>query len=778
MNAEININLLDWLNTALAVVLVLSLFTVLSILIWSMFVIWLKYNNREEVSLKFALLEIAVPKDNEVKIEAMEQIFSSLYSIKKGGFWQKFKAQQHMSLEIVGTRDDIKFYVSCHEDNVELVEKLIAGTYPGSKVKQVDEYNIFYPDAKVAFAELALKNHSFKPIRTFKDLPVDPLASITSALAKFGENEAAAIQIIISPSESGWSKSGEGFVSKSKKDEADPEKAKFKMNPADMEAITNKINKVGFLTTIRIISVAPTEGQAKGNLGNIKGTFAQFNGNQNGFSGRTIRMKQMFMVDFLYRYQSMWGNNSVLTTDELATVWHLPNKMIDTPNIYWLTAKSAPASGQFPDSGLWLGRSIYRGKERNIYIGEEDRMKHMYLIGRTGTGKTEFLKSMMIQDMRAGKGICFLEPHGEGIAELLELVPPERAEDVILFDPADRERPIGFNLLEVNNYDEMHMVASSVISLMYKLYDPHRTGMVGPRFEHAIRNAMLTLAVVPGATFVEVNRVLTDQKYVQEILPLVKDPIVRRYWTDQIAQTSDFHKSETLDYIASKFGKFVTNKVIRNIIGQSKSGLNFRKAMDEGKIVFLNLAKGLIGEEDSSFLGNVMVPKILAAALSRQDIPKEERRPFYLYVDEFQNFATTDFAQMLAEVRKYNMGLVLANQFVSQLDEQVRDAIFGNTGTLMSYRVGVQDAAILAKEMEPVFNEHDLTNVEAQNIYVKTIVKGNPMPPFSMNVARDIKAERASGSKEVARMVRELSRLQYGRDALEVEKEIEIRSKL
>ena len=767
-----------WIEYVFTLIIVLGIILLLLIVAWSLFVIYLKYSNREVVSMNFVLLEIAVPKDNEIKIDAVEQMFASLFSIKKGGFWQKFKAQQHISLEIVGKKEDIRFYISCHKDNMELIEKMVAGTYPGTRVKQVDEYNIFYKDAKVAFAELALKNNSFKPIKTYKDLPVDSLASITSALAKFGDNEAAAIQIIISPAESEWSKSGEGYVSKTKKDEANPEKAKFKMNPQDMEAITNKTSKVGYLTTIRLVSIAPTEGQAKANLSNLKGTFSQFSGNQNGFSSRTIRLKQMFMVDFLYRYQSMWGNNSVLSVDELATVWHLPNKTIETPHVYWLTAKSAPATGGFPSSGLWLGRSLYRGQERNIYIGEQDRLRHTYLIGRTGTGKTELLKSMIIQDMRAGKGLCFMEPHGEGIEELLELVPPERAEDVIFFDPSDKDRPIGFNLLEVGSIDEMNIVASSIINLMYKLYDPHKTGMVGPRFEHAIRNAMLTVAYIPGATFVEVNRALTDQKFVQEILPLVKDPIVRRYWTDQIAQTSDFHKSETLDYIASKFGRFVTNRMVRNIIGQAKSTLNFRTAMDEGKIVFLKLAKGLLGEEDANFLGLVLVPKILAAALSRQDTPREQRRPFFLYVDEFQNFATPDFAQMLSEVRKYNVGLILANQFVSQLDEQVRDAIFGNTGTLMAYRVGVQDASILSKEFEPIFHEQDLANIEAQNIYVKTIVNGTPVPPFSMNVMKDLKAERAQGSPEVARMIKELSRLKYGTDIEEVEAEIEKRAKL
>lgn len=739
---------------------------------------WLKLKNREEVSLKFVLLELAVPKDNEVKIDAAEQMFAALSSIKKGGFWQKFKAQQHISFEIVGKKEDIRFYISCHKDNAEFVEKQLSGAYPGIQVKEVEEYNIFEKDGKVAFSEMVLRSESYKPIKVYKELAVDPLSTITASMAKFQEGQAAVVQIIVAPAESGWSKMGESFLSQTKKSEADPAKAKFKMSPADMEAIDNKTGKPGFLTAVRIVSTANTEGEAKSNLSSLKGAFAQFNNSLNGFSGKKIRFKSGFMVDFIYRYQSLFGNNSVLSSEELATIWHLPNKTIETPHIYWLNAKSAPATGGFPSSGLWLGRSVYRGQERNIYISEEDRMRHMYIIGRTGTGKTELLKSMILQDMRAGKGLCFLEPHGDGIEELLQLVPPERAEDVIVFDPADRDMPIGLNLLEVRHADEMHLVASAIINLMYKLYDPHKTGMVGPRFEHAIRNAMLTVAVESGATFVEVNRALTDQKYVQELLPKVKDPIIRRYWTDQIAQTSDFHKSETLDYIASKFGRFVTNKMIRNIIGQSKSTLNFREAMDNGKIVFLKLAKGLLGEEDSNFLGLVLVPKVLQAALSRQDIPKEQRRPFYLYVDEFQNFATPDFAQMLSEARKYGLGLVLANQFVSQLDEQVKEAIFGNVGTLMSYRVGVPDANILQHEFSPVFNETDLTNISAQNVYVKTIVNGSPVPPFSMNVWRDLKAERGMGSPEVARMVKELSRLKFGKDAEVVEQEIERRAKL
>jgi hypothetical protein len=313
---------------------------------------------------------------------------------------------------------------------------------------------------------------------------------------------------------------------------------------------------------------------------------------------------------------------------------------------------------------------------------------------------------------------------------------------------------------------------------MYKLYDPYKTGIIGPRFEHAIRNAMLTVMCEPGNTFVEIMRILQDPKYVQELLPKVKDPIVKRYWTDQIAQTADFHKSEVLDYIVSKFGRFVTNKMIRNIIGQSKSSFDFRKVMDEGKILIINLAKGQIGEENSSFLGLVLVPKILMAALSRADVPEAQRKDFYLYVDEFQNFATPDFAQILAEARKFHLGLCVANQFIGQMDEEVKNAIFGNVGTKIAFRVGVTDAQYLVHEFQPTFTESDLLNIEAFNAYDKTIVDNEPVPAFSINMKEDMQKIWAEENPALSEKIKELSRLKYGRDQAVVEAEIAKRSRL
>ncbi|KKQ25469.1 MAG: hypothetical protein US62_C0048G0002 [Candidatus Woesebacteria bacterium GW2011_GWA1_37_8] len=744
--------------------------------------IWVKARGREEESIKSVLLQIAVPKNNDIKIDAMEQFFSALYSIKKGGWKQKYKLQPAISFEIVAKKEDIRFFIWTPTKHQDLIEKQVHGAYPDAEIRVIDEYNIFTEDGKVAYKSLQLKKENFYPLKTFKELATDPMASLTAALAKMNDGEAASIQIVISPAENEWKKAGSGFISATRKRESDPSKAKFSVPAKTLEAVENKIAKPGFETNIRIVVVSQEESSAKAHLTNIMGAFSQFSGELNGLGSRKIRRKGAFIENFLYRYQSLfhfWGNRvSVLNSEELATIFHFPNRQITTPHILWIYSKSAPAPSEIPSEGLYLGRSVYRGVERNVYISKEDRLRHMYVVGKTGTGKSELLKDWILQDMKEGKGLCFMDPHGDAVEELLELVPPERAEDVIYLRPSDIERPMGINLLEAKDDYQKHFIAAAIINLMYKLFDPYKTGIVGPRFEHTVRNAMLTVMSEPGATFVELMRVLQDPHYVQELLPKVEDPIVRRFWTDQIAQTSDFHKSEVLDYITSKFGRFVTNKMIRNIVGQSESSFSFREIMDQGKILFINLSKGELGEENSSFLGLILVPRILMAAMSRSDMPEEQRRDFYLYVDEFQNFATPDFAQILSEARKYRLGLCVANQFIGQIDDDVKNAIFGNVGTLMTFRVGVSDAQYLAHEFAPVFTEDDLLNIEKYHVYIKTIVKNEPVPPFSMSIAKDMDAWRAMRNPKVGEIIKEMSRLKYGRDVKLVEAEITRRARL
>jgi len=739
--------------------------------------LWLRMRNRESRSLNFVLLEINLPRDNEIKIDAAEQMFASLYAIRKSGMKNWMNPQAHIVFEIVGRKEDIKFYVSVHEKLRDLVEKQIYGAYPGAEVKEVDEYNIFSGEGKVVFSHLKLASPSFYPLKVYRDLPTDPLSSVTSVLAKMGEGEGAAIQIVIVAAGKKWSQAGKSYIAKTKKSESDPEQAKYNVDPKTYDAIENKCSKPGFEVTVRMVVSSSTKESAQIHLDNLTSTFNQFNSDLNSWTKAKHWFKKLLMIDFIYRYQPLFGSKSILSAEELATIYHFPNKSVETHHIHWLSAKTAPAPSKISSSGLYLGMSSYRGIRRPVYISDQDRQRHMYIIGKTGMGKSVLLTDMILQDIRAGKGICFIDPH-DTVEQLLELIPPERAEDVIYFDPSDTERPMGLNIMEAETEEQMHFVASAIIGLMYKLYDPHKTGMVGPRFEHSIRNAMLTVMCEKGATFVEVVRALTDSKYVQELLPKVKDPIVRRFWTDQMAQTTDFHKSETLDYIVSKFGRFVTNKMIRNMIGQSESAFNFRQVMDEGKILLINLAKGKIGEENSSFLGLLLIPRILIAAMSRQDIPEEKRRDFYLYVDEFQNFATPDFAQILSEARKYHLNLTVANQFIGQIEDEVKNAIFGNVGTQMTFRVGVTDANYLQHEFAPTFSESDLVNVDRYNCYIKTIVNNAPIPSFSIDLTKDLSKFNAMRQPKVAAMLKQLSRLKYGKDRELVEAEITQRAKL
>lgn len=753
-----------------------------------LFLLW-KYREREKISLDSTLLQVALPRDNEIKTDAAEQLFSGFASMRKGGRFSFLHPQPFLSFEIVGQPGDIRFYVYTPNKLRDLVEKQINGTYPDADIRVVDpddpkqkniignEYNIFSEKGKVAFASMKLKGQPYQPMKVFKDMPVDGLSLLTSILAKMREGEGAAIQILISPADGKWKKFGRKHIAKTKKAESNPETAKYATDPKELEGIENKIGKPGFETTIRIVVSSTTKEGANEHLSNITSAFSQFNA-ANSFSKNKPWFKNLLIKDFVYRFWPMRGQTCLMTSEELATVFHFPNKSITTPNVFWINSKRAPAPVQIATSGLYIGKSSFRGITKEVYIGDEDRQRHMYIIGKTGVGKSEFLKDMIIQDINAGRGVCVVDPHGDLVEGVLPRIPASRAEDVIIFDPSDTKRPLGLNIMEAYTEEERHYIVSAIIGLFYKLYDPHKTGIVGPRLEHGIRNAMLTVMCEPGATFIEVQRILTDSAFMQAILPKVTDPIVRRYWTDQIAQTNDFHKSEVLDYITSKFGRFVTNKLMRNIIGQSKSAFDFREVMDNEKILLVNLSKGKIGEENSSFLGLILIPKILVAAMSRQDIPQEQRKNFYLYVDEFQNFATADFAVILSEARKYKLNLTVANQFTGQMEDEVKNAVFGNVGSIISFRVGVQDANYLQHEYQPVFNESDLINIDRYNAYMRTLVHGEPVPPFSIDITKDMSKEKSLDNPRMADLIKELARLKFGKDVAQVEAEITTRAKL
>ncbi|OGE75834.1 MAG: hypothetical protein A3K06_03470 [Candidatus Doudnabacteria bacterium RIFCSPHIGHO2_01_52_17] len=430
-----------------------------------------------------------------------------------------------------------------------------------------------------------------------------------------------------------------------------------------------------------------------------------------------------------------------------------------------------------PTEGLLLGINTYRGVKTEIRMAREDRRRHMYVIGRTGTGKSEFLKGLARQDIMNGEGLAVVDPHGDLIDELLQYVPKERAEDVIIFEPFDLERPMGLNMLEVKSEEEKDFAVQEMIEIFYKLFPPE---IIGPMFEHNMRNVMLTLMAdrdYPG-TIAEIPRMFTDPAFQRYKVAKVQDPVVRSFWEQEMAKTTDFHKSEMLGYLISKVGRFVENEMMRNIIGQPKSAFDFRAVMDEGKILLINLSKGKTGEVNSKLLGLIIVSKLQMAALSRADMPEGQRRDFYLYIDEFQNFVTDSLATILSEARKYHLSLTMAHQYISQLvhenNAKIRDAVFGNAGTVACFRIGVEDAEIMGKEFAPVFNEYDVINIDRFSAYVKLMTNGTASRPFSMQTMPPTKGQ----GMDLTSGIKKLSKLKYSRPRAEVETQIRERAQL
>lgn len=752
----------------------------------------LKKKDRDEKSKQGVLFEVRVQRDNETEVGVAEKMFANLYGIggTGKGLEKYITVNNSISFEIVGLPGEIRFFVYCPKKLAQLVEKQILGSYQDADVAVSEEYNIFDEEGKVAYASLIQTDEPYYPIKVTEDFTGDPTANILSTLSKIDKGEGAMIQIVISPAGNKWQKNGRKFVSKVEETNSNPEKTRISVSQEQLQAISQKTAKTGFKTAIRVITSAPNAEVANMHLNDILAAFDQYNnpGINELKKDKLNKLKEReFMRDVIFRRMPLKGG-TVLNVEELASIFHFPNKEVTTPNINWLLAKEFPAANWINSDinskeTVWLGNNIYRGKKKAVCFEREDRRRHAYILGQTGSGKSWLQVRMMIQDIYNGDGLCFIDPHGTTAEMLLDRIPHERAEDVIYFNPADYDRPLGFNMLEFQNEHDKHRIVNSFIGLLKKLFDPHNQGIVGPILERAVRNSMLTAMSEEGSTLVEVLRILTDDKWVQEKwLPIIKDDLVKRFWTDQIAKTSDFHKSETLGYITSKFDRFVTNLAIRNIIAQSKSSFNMREIMDKKKILIINLSKGLVGEENAQFLGVLLIAKIVSAALSREDTPEDERKDFFLYVDEFQNFATEEFASILSEARKYKLNLCVANQYIGQLTEEVKGAVFGNVGTLLIARAGPDDANYLEGQFQPLINSSDLMNQPNMHYYVKMISGGKYPSPFSLDPTYgpnfpdsgfDIPV-----NKEVARLIKDLSRTKYGRDVNLVQEEISQRAEL
>jgi hypothetical protein len=775
-----NLNDPQTLSTLLLIAIIALILVIIGIFLY-LFSKTLQNKDRDEKSLDYTMFIVRTPLENEMQVKAAEQMFGSMYSIyKKMSMVEEFiTAREGISFEIIAYPEHIGFYVYTPKKYAQLVEKQILGAYQDAEVLEVPEPNFFKEGSQVVCGSFQLSDEEYCPIKTYADYEekADPLTSITGAFANMSDGEGGSLQVLITPAALSWSKKGQKYVQKVNEHNSNPEK-KTKMSVAQekLQAITKKTAKVGFHVNIRAVMAAPTKEMAQARLSTVAGAVSQLTNpginslKFNRIEGGAVRE---FMNNFVYR--RVGGPRALLNVEELATVYHFPNKNVQTPNIDWLIARKAAPPANLPKEGLWLGTSVFRGLQRPVHVSLDDRRRHTYIIGQTGTGKSWLLASMILQDIYAGHGVAVLDPHGSLAEQVMERIPPERAEDVIYFNPADVERPFGVNFMESRNEYEKHEIVNGFLGLMKKMFDPNDQGIVGPRFERAVRNAMLTVMSEKGGTLVEVLRCLADENFAMSYLDKIDDDEVRNYWLNEVANTEKKDKSEIMGWLTSKFDRFVTNILIRHIIGQSESSFNFRQVMDNKKILIMNLSKGLIGEENAQFLGLILIPKILRAALSREDIPESQREDFFLYVDEFQNFATEDFAQILSEARKYRLNLIVANQYIQQMQEKIRNAIFGNVGTMMTFRIGAGDAEYMAKEFAPVFEEQDLIKLENANVYIKTLIKGVAVPPFSMSTFYKVD-ERYPKYDRVPELIKQLSRTKFGRDVNFVKESIRSRT--
>jgi len=750
-----------------------------------------------------------------------ETIFAAIGGLKaERGLASWFKGRSdHFSFEVVASHNRIAFYVVSPRSEVRYLEQQIHAHYPEAVIEEVEDYNSFSLRGAIAAAYLKTTKKFIFPLKTYQKMEVDPMNSIISVLSKLNKDESLAIQYIVRSARGAWhaqvrravhkihqknsvaaglrALSAWSFVTDFfggfKSSAAEKNKAVNKAPEAPqrlsaveeeiVKSIEEKNLKAGLDVNLRVIACAKTKEQANVYLENVASAFSEYNNFSYGntFSRARKKNTEQLVADFIYRrYQPAAG--FLLNSEELASIFHFPLKSTETPNILWLLAKSAPAPAEVPGEGISLGENVYRGLKRDIRMKRSDRRRHTYIVGKSGVGKSVLLANMAIQDIQNGEGVCVLDPHGDLVADILARIPLERAEDVILFSPSDLERPLALNLLDYDpRYPEQKsFVINEMIGIFDKLYDLKATG--GPMFEQYMRNAMLLIMDHPesGSTLMEIPKVLADENFRRYKLANCHNQTVVDFWRQEAEKAGgEAALANIVPYITSKLTSFISNDMMRPIIGQQKSAFNLREVMDQQKILLIDLPKGAVGEMNAYLLGMILVGKILMAALSRTDQSSAERKDFYLYIDEFQNFTTNSICQILSEARKYALNLIIAHQYIGQLSKgqnsEIKDAVFGNVGTMISFKVGSEDAEFLVKEFRPVFNEYDLINIDKGTAYIKLLVDNSALRPFSLKTIWPLLGQKTAG---LADKIRALSRLKYGQNARLVEAEIQRRGRL
>lgn len=701
------------------------------------------------------VLLLQVPRTNDKKELAAEQMFASLQGLltipQAGGFLKPAVKRERVSFEIAVLKKRIGFYVWVPKYLVSFVEEQIYAQYPSVQISEVPDYTISEEQefATTLVAEMQLTHNDVLPIKTFQSFEVDPLAAITATLAKFEDDEEAWIQMLIKPAAHQWHHKSERYLAGLKSGKtsttgivkmlwAPPETSSQPAKLAEHEQVRasgaeEKSQKLAFESQVRVVYRGNANDQtAKLRMQSIIASYKQFNTTYlNGFESKRI-VSDPFLVAH-YRSRAFNRSGYILNIEEVATLYHLPHTTVETPYILWATSQTAE-----PPANLPIVTSEYRGdvspiaatnfRGHNTMFGlpRSDRGRHMYIIGQTGVGKSGLLELMTISDIYSPYGFAVIDPHGDYALNVLRRIPAERAEDVIYFNPADTDFPMAFNPMEVSDPKLKTHTCSELIGVLKRMFESW-----GPRLEYILRYSLLALLDYPEATMLDVTRILTDKKFRQEVLKYVQDPVVRNFWTVEFASWNDKFAAEAVAPVLNKVGAFTANPLVRNIIGQPKSSFNIRQIMDERKILIVNLSRGLVGEDNASLLGALLVTKIQLAAMSRADVSAGQREPFYLYVDEFQNFATDSFATILSEARKYGLNLTVANQYIAQMPMEVKDAVFGNVGSIIAFRTSADDSRTLLKYFEPRFEEHDLIHMHNRHFVISMTIEGEKVAAFS-----------------------------------------------
>ncbi len=744
---------------------------------------------------------LEIPRANDKKELAAEQMLAALHGIlrTKREIKSSGHLQEHISLEIAAIGQRIRFYIWTPKHLQPFVEGQIYAQYP---TVQIYEQTEDYAERKLSqsiihTAELALTDNETLPIKTFPSFEVDPLAAITATLAKLDkDDEEVWIQIMARPIGDDWHKRGAKMISKIKSGKGSifsgaggatlqftgqmiaalvkpPEASATATGAPDLSdrdktrisAIEEKSTKLGYQVKIRILYAGHDQPTARLRMQAMVGAFKQYNTtNLNGFTSKSPSYGRDKQIEYQARF--FIDHGFILNIEELASLFHLPHTSVETPNIVWATTKTAEPPPNIPvqvpgaESDISLfGVTNFRGDNTIYGVYRSDRSRHIYILGQTGTGKSGALELLTLSDIYYDQGFAVIDPHGDYAQHILSFIPERRIDDVVYFNPSDGAYPVGFNPLEVTDPTLKNHISSEIVGVMKRMFESW-----GPRLEYILRYTLLALLDYPNSTMLDITRMLTEKAFRNDVISYIDDPVVKNFWITEFASWNEKFATEAVAPVLNKVGAFTANPMIRNIIGQPKGTFNIRKIMDEGKILIVNLSRGLVGEDNAAILGALMVTKIQLSAMSRADVPEDQRRPFYLYVDEFQNFATDSFAVILSEARKYALNLTVANQYISQMSEPVRNAVFGNVGSIVCFRISPDDAPFLQKYFEPQFEAGDLIQQHSRFFVTTMMIHGEKAPAFSAKTLQ-IPPAPADHTAEIIR----LSRERYSQDRSVVE---------